>query len=167
MRFSLVTALVAGATLGKPPKFTYQSSHQMTGFRSRSSSSGRCQSPASYIHKLFPRYHYSCRCFGLAVPNSHRDGPVATLNNPAGPGKHRRPCHLRQKAVEISNAFRKVLGLPLLQTEKLADKGVAAASNDPTHHILPFVGTPASFVDHPHHHHKEHQETSWPSQIQT
>jgi len=82
------------------------------------------------------------------------------LANPAGPdGKKSRTCHarLRTKTTELSNAFRKLFGLPLIETSKRPSK-VAASNTEGRYHILPFIGTPPAVVEYtggsrPHHNH--------------
>ncbi|KAG6842956.1 hypothetical protein H0H87_008973, partial [Tephrocybe sp. NHM501043] len=77
---------------------------------------------------------------------------------------------MRQKAISISNSFRKALGLPLIvdsPTHVFAPQ-MHNNQNDRIR-ILPFVGTPNTFVEamentsnvyvahpHPHHHHGKH-----------
>jgi hypothetical protein len=103
-------------------------------------------------------------------PVSHVD--VATLVKPAGSGrKMRRPCHarLREKSLEISNMFRKVLGLPLIKTID-----TPAKVPEGKYRILPLMGVPPAIIEakegtavregkegkprhrHHHHHHKHH-----------
>ena len=89
--------------------------------------------------------------FGNAIPNVDADDALAVPPPPflAGPEgaqiEHiRPPCILRKmhdKAIEISNAFRTALGLeaPNLDVPK-------ELHNDPIFRILPFIGTPPTFV---------------------
>lgn len=96
--------------------------------------------------------------FGHSVPLAPA---IATVKLDAGQveGAHvHRPCggsrmsRFRQKGIEISNTFRKVLGLELIEanphlTFKKADHGVV--------HIMPFMGTPHRSSNY-HSAHKQH-----------
>jgi hypothetical protein len=48
----------------------------------------------------------------------------------------------REKAVEMSNAFRQALGMPLIETE-----GANRPTEDKMYKIMPFIGTPPTFVE--------------------
>jgi len=80
-------------------------------------------------------------------PNA--SGSVAHLVRPQSSNKkltnHRGPCRsrFREKSLEISNAFRKALGLPLIETIPKAEGPVS----DGMVHILPFMGTPPVAVE--------------------
>jgi len=84
--------------------------------------------------------------FGHAAGHHNINSPVL----PAGSnGRIRRPCgggRIRQKAVEISNAFRKALGFPLIDNHVMPVRPVNNARPDGMVHILPFVGTPPTFL---------------------
>jgi len=111
--------------------------------------------------------------------NNNQNGPVARLSRPGRPdGGMRRPCtgggarvRFRQKAIEISNAFRKALGLQVIEGDAMP--AVNYKHSDGMVHILPFVGNlPGSvptrhpgngpeqgytipvFAPHPHPHHR-------------
>ncbi|TFK44067.1 hypothetical protein BDQ12DRAFT_730183 [Crucibulum laeve] len=76
--------------------------------------------------------------FGHPVP--HVAGMPATMK-----GQHR-PCgsRFRQKAIEMSNAFRQALGLPLIETEHKHEMHGGMVK------LMPFVGTPPTFISiHP------------------
>jgi len=96
---------------------------------------------------------------GHAIPTVNTNGDA--IPSPpflAGPGeaaqletqRTRGPCIMRQmrnKAIEISNAFRTALGLPLIEAPKLhLPKEVGGNHNNPVFRILPFIGTPPTFV---------------------
>jgi hypothetical protein len=94
------------------------------------------------------------------IPNI--SSPVATLAKPAGPGgKIRRPCHapLRAKTMELSNAFRKMFGFPLIHATD-STKAPSKEGED-RYQILPFIGTPPVVADvkgdHRHNHHHHHK----------
>lgn len=80
------------------------------------------------------------------------DSPVAKLNLPKQPTTFisaqptgRLPCgkRIKDKAIQISNAFRHALGLPTIETAH-------PQPGDHVHggmvHIMPFIGTPPMFV---------------------
>ncbi|KAI0784648.1 hypothetical protein C8Q75DRAFT_883301 [Abortiporus biennis] len=87
-----------------------------------------------------------------------------------GAGRHHHSCgRLRNKAIEISNMFRHVFGMPPVETStSVSMKVKPEAAEEPDLHILPFVGTPNSPPPHveamepkpddgrPHHHHHHH-----------
>ncbi|KAG6886880.1 hypothetical protein C0992_001800 [Termitomyces sp. T32_za158] len=87
-----------------------------------------------------------------------------------------RGSRFRQKAIEISNSIRKAFGFTLIEDQP--GSAVVAPPHVEEGHvrILPFIGTPNSFVDvkqstedqdrklyigHPHHHHKGHRMAFW------
>jgi hypothetical protein len=156
MRFSLITALLASAALtqvGASPLrliiVTSTSTTTTTGTDVATTKQGLR--------------------FGLPPKGFNFNGHVAADLPPAGSGgRTRRPCRMRLKAIKISNAFRKVLGLPLIQTD-VAQPDTPTPDGDGRYHILPFVGTPPTVVKvnepnrvsilphpHPHHHHHHH-----------
>jgi hypothetical protein len=60
----------------------------------------------------------------------------------------RRPCHgakMRENAIRLSNAFRKALGLPLIESQPMIVGFTAGPNGEMTHH-----------PHHPHHHHHHH-----------
>lgn len=76
------------------------------------------------------------------------DTPVARMTLPPQSNTNqltRRPCgkHIKDKFVQMSNAFRTALGLPLIET-------VQPTPGEHIHggmvHIMPFVGTPSMFA---------------------
>lgn len=86
-----------------------------------------------------------------AKPNIRLGHAIAAANNGNGPmgmtapNTRRRPCmakKMREKAVSLSNAFRKAFGLPLIE----ADAHVASNWSHKSDHFvpLPFIGTPAN-----------------------
>lgn len=80
--------------------------------------------------------------------NTHSDGPVAHLVRPTFADKnvkHRGPCRsrFREKALEISNALREALGLPLIE----AGRKTEGQAHDGKAHILPFIGGPPIWAD--------------------
>jgi len=120
MKFSLLSVLVAGATLAQvgasPLRVVVVTSNQ------------------DNVPKLR---------FGHAA--AHHNNEVAKLVRPQASADSgmKGPCRgarLRQKAVELSNAFRQALGFgPSKQPEVEHGDGMV--------HILPFVGTPSTFID--------------------
>jgi hypothetical protein len=133
MKFNLLTALVAGAALAQVGA-----------------------SPIRVVVVTEPHFR-----FGHAMGNTNDNNPlpsnhhVAMLMRPASPDGAatkvmHKPCRgarMRQKAIEMSNAFRKALGLPLIDTGAHGIGNVVP--NVPAHppadgrvHILPFIGTP-------------------------
>ncbi|RDB16834.1 hypothetical protein Hypma_002353 [Hypsizygus marmoreus] len=170
MKFSLLTALVAGAALvevGASP------------IRVMVVTSSAPTEVDVFGHPV--PYNKGNMRFGHAVPYNNGNPNVATLVKSVGADgkvRHRTGCRgarLRQKAIEISNTFRQALGLPLIETGSAS----ASVSSRPSHdehtvHILPFVGTPPTFVEtkkedgklteppryvahaHPHPHHIVH-----------
>ncbi|KAF8069895.1 hypothetical protein FPV67DRAFT_1623316 [Lyophyllum atratum] len=89
--------------------------------------------------------------FGHAVPqpNANPTNPnVAMLVRPAVQANHRGSCRgsrMRQKAIDMSNAFRKALGWPLIEATERPHRHhhhVRPTGSDSDRvHILPFVGT--------------------------
>jgi hypothetical protein len=71
---------------------------------------------------------------GHAAANNNANRPAAMTAKP-----HRRPCaaRLRDKALNMSNTFRKMFGLPLIETK---GHGGGAVNLIP----LPFIGTPVN-----------------------
>ncbi|KAG5643312.1 hypothetical protein DXG03_001196 [Asterophora parasitica] len=151
MKFALLTALAAGATLvqvGASP---------IRVMVITSSTTNTQDLPANVR-------------FGHAVSAKYNGGnPVATLVRPDG--KVKAPCRgarMRQKAIEISNAFRQALGWPQIEAGPTELKPIVPAhAPEPGRvHILPFVGTPNTFVEegkvpspylaHPRPHHGHH-----------
>jgi len=118
----------------------------------------------------------------MAVPYTMGSGPdhnIHKVSNYANPTS-RRPCGGRMggKAIELSNAFRKALGWPTIETDmKATDSGRVR--------ILPFIGTPPTFIDlpshgdlpvprpighpgfhpHPHHRHHPHDQPSFMTRL--
>ncbi len=94
--------------------------------------------------------------FGNAVPNVNADDgpafpPPSFLAGPEGARietQHNRPpCimrKMRDKAIEISNSFRTALGLPLIEAPNIDVP--KEHHGDPVFRILPFIGTPPTFV---------------------
>ncbi|KAF8685311.1 hypothetical protein AX14_004048 [Amanita brunnescens Koide BX004] len=84
------------------------------------------------------------------------DGAVPSLPFLAGPEgaqletqPTRGPCimrKMRDKAIEISNAFRTALGLPSIEAPKLETPKDVVGNHDDLFRILPFIGTPPTFV---------------------
>ncbi|KAF5385852.1 hypothetical protein D9615_002683 [Tricholomella constricta] len=91
--------------------------------------------------------------FGHAVPhnaNSNSNHDIAQmLVRPDG--KLHKPCRgarMRQKAIDMSNAFRKALGWPQIEPYTKLIPAVPAHAPEPGRvHILPFVGTPNIHVE--------------------
>ncbi|KAF4597830.1 hypothetical protein EYR38_006221 [Pleurotus pulmonarius] len=102
--------------------------------------------------------------FGYPVAHAHAetnvgtwstDAAVAGTRQPSGAG--RRPsCRFRQKAVGLSNSFRKALGLPPIEGHPKPDSEIHGG----VIRIMPFIGTPPTLMSasgpgeiHPHHRH--------------
>jgi len=169
MKFQLLAAIITGATLtqvgASPLRVVVVSSQK--------------ESPA--VQNLrFGHALADSPVAKLTFPHAHTNLANA---RPAG----RRPCgkRIKDKAIEISNAFRHALGLPAVETAH-------PKPGDQVHggmvHILPFIGTPPTFVPvkdnakgehpslvvkvneghpikHPHHHfhHHAHKIHEWGS----
>jgi len=83
--------------------------------------------------------------FGHAVPPPAVDATVAGPNGAHNGRPTGRPCMMR-KMVEVSNAFRKAVGLPLIDTSIRPIEKDKANGSEPVYSILPFIGTPPTFV---------------------
>ncbi|KAF5346764.1 hypothetical protein D9756_010438 [Leucocoprinus leucothites] len=129
MRIPLLAAVVAGATLtqvGASPLrvVVVSSNHQ--------------ELPA--VQNL--RFGYPLADSHVAKISNHNQPPPFINLTQAG----RRPCskRIKDKAIQISNAFRHALGLPPIETAH-------AHPGDNVHggmiQILPFIGTPPAFVE--------------------
>ncbi|GLB44992.1 hypothetical protein LshimejAT787_1900700 [Lyophyllum shimeji] len=145
MKFALLTALMAGAALvqvGASPL-------RVVLVTSTSTSTNGQDLPVNIR-------------FGHAVPNTNANNNgitnplVATMvaNRPAiQAGRSCRGGRFRQKAIEMSNTFRKALGWPLIETAH--DHSLAPLpppSSQPGRvHILPITGSLKWFVTPPHH----------------
>jgi hypothetical protein len=154
MRFSLITALVASAALSQ----VGASPVRVVVVTAATTTTDTDLTP----------FNPNLR-FGYTVDKARFNPHAATVVPPAGPGgRTHRPCRMRLKAIKISNAFRKVLGLPLIHTD-VAKPNTPTSDGDGMYHILPFVGTPPTVVKvdssnpvsilphpHPHHHHHHH-----------
>lgn len=83
--------------------------------------------------------------------NGFPGGPVMTTITETHPvGGSKRPCLMRKvalKAAKITNSFRKALGLPLLETPNHPEHHKDHNNSEPTYSILPFLGTPPTFVE--------------------
>jgi len=91
--------------------------------------------------------------YGHGVPNNGNKNPnIAMVLRPDTEIKARGPCRgarMRAKAIEFSNSVRKALGLPLIEPSTIT---LISAPNHGTEqsgrvHILPFIGTPNTFVE--------------------
>lgn len=102
--------------------------------------------------------------FGYPVAHAHAENNAGTWPNGAAmavaqpqSGAGRRPsCRFRQKAVGLSNSFRKALGLPPIEGHPKPDSEIHGG----VIRIMPFIGTPPTFMAasgseeiHPHHRH--------------
>ncbi|KAG9220335.1 hypothetical protein CCMSSC00406_0006600 [Pleurotus cornucopiae] len=102
--------------------------------------------------------------FPVAHAHAHAGNNVVTLSNGAAvagtqqqSGAGRRPsCRFRQKAVGLSNSFRKALGLPPIEGHPKPDSEIHGG----VIRIMPFIGTPPNLMAapgsgeiHPHHRH--------------
>ncbi|KDQ26373.1 hypothetical protein PLEOSDRAFT_159707 [Pleurotus ostreatus PC15] len=85
--------------------------------------------------------------FGMPAAHSNANvaqiaDPMSSIGTEAGPqdskGAMRRPCHFHSKAIGLYNAFRKILGLPLIEHAPAA--GIQMHGG--VLHTLPFIGTP-------------------------
>jgi hypothetical protein len=96
--------------------------------------------------------------------------PTAIMGNQvddAGRHKKHRPCPggMRAKAIAISNAFRKALGLPLIEAHARPPMDGEKEVHGGLVRIMPFIGTPVDDQGdmkkdpHPHHHHKHHKSS--------
>ncbi|KAG6914678.1 hypothetical protein DXG01_015999 [Tephrocybe rancida] len=115
--------------------------------------------------------------FGHALGNNGLNGAskVAMVVRPAPKGKSTRVgcqgrgSRVRKGAVAISNAFRKIVGLPLIDDSSSVPHAGLPVEGDGIVRILPFVGTPTfvassakaddgPYLAHPrpHHHHGKH-----------
>jgi len=104
------------------------------------------------------------------TPSVRLGHAAATVNgNIASVNKPNTPCPgklMREKAISISNAFRKALGFPLIETDQPSSStNPKGYDHSGIIHIkpLPFIGTPINTDDeehvahvHPHHHHMKH-----------
>jgi len=125
--------------------------------------------------------------FGHAVPEMPRPALGWNSNLPppmrAGQMQRKRPCmgaKLRQKAVNISNSFRKMFGLPLVEDHAgpLAHAYIPVVPHKETHggeriQILPFVPTervngvqPGHGRPRFHHNHQFHREQDFLARVQ-
>jgi hypothetical protein len=101
--------------------------------------------------------------FGHPVPGNDFNADVATFIPLPGAGLEKqkgrsRPCsnRFRYKAISISNAFKKAFGIPLVEASQKSDASTTTTVVEGTVHILPFIGTPPTFVKEHHHHHGKH-----------
>ncbi|KAM6501816.1 hypothetical protein JOM56_001793 [Amanita muscaria] len=88
--------------------------------------------------------------FGHAV--GLRDAPQVEARTVSMNTPNRPPCFMRKMAMEaikISNSFRKAVGLPLIESPIVMEKHlpVNRFGKEPTYSILPFIGTPPTFVE--------------------
>ncbi|KAJ3565126.1 hypothetical protein NP233_g7840 [Leucocoprinus birnbaumii] len=145
MKISLLAAIVAGAT------FTQVSASPLRVV------------VVSSTHQELPAVH-NFR-FGHALADSHV-AKITTHHYPRPVINHqqhgRLPCskRIKEKAIQISNAFRHALGLPPIET---AHAHPGAHVHGGMVQVLPFIGTPPTFVEakpimHPHPHKYFHQK---------
>jgi len=126
MRLTLIPALVAGATLvaATPIRVEVVTFEQISPVPAR---------------------------FGHAVHHANNEH-VATLIKTGGPIEkwQKKPCggmgrsRFREKALELSNAFRKALGLPSIEMNHPHQH---KKIQEPEMRILPFIGTPQAMVE--------------------
>ncbi|KXN85846.1 hypothetical protein AN958_10790 [Leucoagaricus sp. SymC.cos] len=134
MKFSLLAAVVAGATLAQV-----------------GASPLRVVVVSSSIQEMPNVQH-------LRYGHALADSPVAKLSVGPQPPVHvpaqfggRRPCgkRIKDKAIQISNAFRHALGLPPILTSTKPGEDVHGGMV----HISPFIGTPGPTFIKPNEYH--------------